>query len=48
MYIVAIKKVNQYSKDDWKAAFYYTRSRMFLSDINKNGSDDVDNWTFKN
>ncbi len=48
MYFIAIKKINQYSRDDWKAAFYYTRSRMFLSDINKNGSDDVDNWTFKN
>lgn len=48
MYIVAIKKVNLFSKDDWKAAFYYTRSRMFLSDLNKNDSDDVNNWTFKN
>ena len=47
MYIFAIKKVNQFSRDDWKSAFYYQRSREFLSDLNDHNSPDVNDWTFK-
>ena len=31
MYIAAIKKVNQFSRDDWKSAFYYTRNNRFMN-----------------
>ncbi len=46
MYFFAIKEVNKFARDDWKAAFYYKNSRMFLRDINKN-YDDVSQWHYK-
>ncbi|MBQ6496799.1 MAG: PrsW family intramembrane metalloprotease [Firmicutes bacterium] len=51
MYIVAVKCVNRYSKDDWKAAFYYNsgefNENLGRLSVDDNNEDDISQWHYR-